>query len=239
MRKLGRLLLSSLVATVLAGCAAAPSQDEVEQDVDQAADQQVPDVPQKWAMAADSGTVQTGWIESFDDADLTALVIEAQSNNRDLAAAAANVDRAQALARQAGAALVPDVSNPCASGARTGVADSSGPTTSNLSLGAQVSWEADVWGRVRSQQRGAVASAEADEGVRLAFKYHCTTCHGQTGIASSDRYPNLAGQPTAYLVSRLKYFREGVERGNQMNGQAAPLSDEEIEKLAAYFNSPN
>lgn len=85
----------------------------------------------------------------------------------------------------------------------------------------------------------AVASAEADEGAQLAFKYHCTTCHGQTGIASSDRYPNLAGQSTAYLVSRLKYFREGVERGNQMNGQAAPLSDEEIEKLAAYFNSPN
>ena len=162
MRKPGLLLLSSLFATVLAGCAAAPSQDEVERNVDQAAEQQVPDMPQKWAMAADSGTVQTGWIESFNDPELTALVIEAQSNNRDLAAAAANVDRAQALARQAGAALLPDVGL-TASGARTGTADSSGPTTSNLSLGAQVSWEADVWGRVRSQQRGAVASAEAAE----------------------------------------------------------------------------
>ena len=65
------------------------------------------------------------------------------------------------------------------------------------------------------------------------------TCHGQQGIASSDRYPNLAGQNVAYLVSRLKYFRDGTERGNQMNGQAAPLSDEEIEKLAEFFNQPS
>ena len=85
----------------------------------------------------------------------------------------------------------------------------------------------------------AVASADEEDGARLAFKYHCTTCHGQNGVASSDRYPNLAGQPVPYLVSRLKYFREGLELGNQMNAQAAPLSDEDIEKLAAFFNSPS
>ncbi len=82
------------------------------------------------------------------------------------------------------------------------------------------------------------AGAEEEDGARLAFKYHCTTCHGQNGVASSDRYPNLAGQPVPYLVSRLNYFRDGVERGNQMNAQAAPLSDEDIEKLAAFFNNP-
>ena len=86
---------------------------------------------------------------------------------------------------------------------------------------------------------GPAANADGKEGARLAFKYHCTTCHGQSGIAGSDRYPNLAGQPVPYLVSRLKYFRDRVEHGNQMNGQAAPLSDEEIEKLAAFFNNPS
>ncbi|TNF86037.1 MAG: cytochrome c [Gammaproteobacteria bacterium] len=85
---------------------------------------------------------------------------------------------------------------------------------------------------------GTAVSADTDEGARLAFKYHCATCHGQNGIARSDRYPNLAGQSVPYLVARLKYFRDGVERGNQMNGQAAPLSDDDIEKLAAYFNRP-
>ncbi len=83
-----------------------------------------------------------------------------------------------------------------------------------------------------------IASADADEGARLAFKYHCVTCHGQKGVANSDRYPNIAGQNVAYLVSRLRYFREGEEPGNQMNGQAAPLSDEQIQQLAEYFNQP-
>ena len=83
------------------------------------------------------------------------------------------------------------------------------------------------------------AVATEGEGAQLAFKYHCVTCHGQNGISNADRYPNLAGQNVAYLVSRLRYFREEVEPGNQMNGQAAPLSDEEIRKLAEYFNNPS
>jgi cytochrome c553 len=76
----------------------------------------------------------------------------------------------------------------------------------------------------------------ADEGADLAWKYHCTTCHGVTGKSNAQRYPNLAGQNSIYLVSRLKYFRDGVEPGNQMNAQAAPLSDETIEVLAEYFS---
>ena len=81
----------------------------------------------------------------------------------------------------------------------------------------------------------SVQATEAD-GEALAWKYHCVTCHGQNGIANSNRYPNIAGQNAAYLVSRLRYFRDGVEPGNQMNGQAAPLSDEEINRLAEYFS---
>jgi len=84
-----------------------------------------------------------------------------------------------------------------------------------------------------------VAVAAEKEGAQLAWKYRCVTCHGQNGISNADRYPNLAGQNVAYLVSRLRYFREEVEPGNQMNGQAAPLSDEDIRKLAEYFNSPS
>jgi len=152
----------AVLATVLAGCGTAPSQEQVEQDVDQAVQQQAPAAPTEWGAAAGAGTVQAGWIESFNDPALTALVIEAQTNNRDLAAAAANVDRAWALARQAGAALSPNVSLG-ASGGRSGAADSSRPDATSLSLGVQVSWEADAWGRPRSGQRGAVSSAQAAE----------------------------------------------------------------------------
>jgi NodT family efflux transporter outer membrane factor (OMF) lipoprotein len=152
----------AVLAVVLTGCGTAPSQEQVEQEVDESVQQQTPATPTEWSRAAESGAVQAGWIESFGDSALTALVIEAQKNNRDLAAAAANVDRSWALARQAGAALTPDV-NLTTAGARSGGADSAIPTATSLSLGAQVSWEADVWGRLRSGQRGAVASAQAAE----------------------------------------------------------------------------
>jgi NodT family efflux transporter outer membrane factor (OMF) lipoprotein len=145
----------------LAGCVTS-SQEQVEREVGEAAQGQAPETPPEWQAAADSGAVQAGWVETFNDASLTALVLEAQANNRDLAGAAANVDRAWALARQAGAALAPDVSIAAGAG-RTGGIDSSRPTTTNLSLGAQVSWEIDVWGRLRSGQRSAVASAQAVE----------------------------------------------------------------------------
>ena len=151
-----------VIAIVLAGCAAAPSQEQVEQDVDEAAQQQAPSAPTEWGALAEAGKVQTGWIESFDDPALTALVMEAQTNNRDLAAAAANVDRSWALARQAGANLGADVSL-SRTASQTGGIGGSQPTSNSFGLGLQVSWEADVWGRLRSGERGAVASAQAAE----------------------------------------------------------------------------
>ena len=156
-----RILVLILVAGGLAGCAT-PSNEQVETEVNQAAQQQVPATPPEWLMVAESGEVQAGWVESFKDPELTALVIEAQENNRELAAAAANVDRAWALARQAGAALVPSVGL-TGGAARAGSLDSSLPTSTNLTLGAQVSWELDVWGRLRSGQRAAIAGAQAVE----------------------------------------------------------------------------
>ena len=82
----------------------------------------------------------------------------------------------------------------------------------------------------------ALADLEEEEGAELAWKYHCITCHGEDGLADSTRYPNIGGQNQMYLVSRLKYFRDGKEAGNQMNAQAVLLSDEVIEKLASYFS---
>ena len=156
-----RLWLSmAFLAVGLAACA--PSQRKLEAEVAESAQQQAPGAPTQWGMAADSGVVQAGWIESFRDPALDALVLEAQANNRELAAAAANVNRAWALARQAGAALTPDV-NLSAGAARSGVLDRSVPGTRNLGLGAQVSWEIDVWGRLRSGQRAAVAGAQVAE----------------------------------------------------------------------------
>ena len=83
---------------------------------------------------------------------------------------------------------------------------------------------------------GPATAVASTPGQQLAWKYHCVTCHGDRGKSSESRYPHLAGQNAAYLESRLKYFRAYTEPGNQMNGQAAPLDDEDIAILAEHFS---
>ncbi|MEO1245207.1 MAG: TolC family protein [Pseudomonadota bacterium] len=158
MRTASALLVVALSAGML-GCAVTRSAAEIEADVDRGAASQAPDAPSQWDGAA-AGVVEDGWIAAFNDPTLNVLVAEAMNNNRDLAAAASNVDRAWALAGQAGAALVPSVGL-SAGGAQGGPVEGSAATS--LSLGTQVSWELDVWGRVRSQERAAVAGAQAAE----------------------------------------------------------------------------
>lgn len=151
-------LLFLITATALSACSSIPTETEVK-DATQA---QGPTAPKDWATAVNAENVQIDWLASFDDPTLRKLIQEAQANNRDLQAAAASVERARALAVQAGAALTPAV-NLTAGTAQSGSADSSRPTTSSQSLGLQVNWELDIWGRIRAGSQAAVSSAQAAE----------------------------------------------------------------------------
>ena len=65
----------------------------------------------------------------------------------------------------------------------------------------------------------------------------CAGCHGANGISAVPTYPNLAGQKEAYIVATLKGFRDGTRKNATMEPMAKPLSDADIENLAAYFSS--
>ncbi|MDH3980726.1 MAG: cytochrome c [Gammaproteobacteria bacterium] len=65
----------------------------------------------------------------------------------------------------------------------------------------------------------------------------CAACHGANGISTNDMYPNLAGQKVGYLVKSVKAYRDGVRKDPMMGAMAKPLSDADIDNLAAYFNS--
>lgn len=65
----------------------------------------------------------------------------------------------------------------------------------------------------------------------------CQACHGENGISSNPRVPNLAGQQQAYLAAQLEAFRAGTRRNDSMQAIAGQLSDAEIAALAAYWNS--
>lgn len=68
----------------------------------------------------------------------------------------------------------------------------------------------------------------------------CSICHGADGKSQIPMYPKLAGQHQAYLVSALKAYKSGDRKGamaGMMTPNVAPLSDADIDDLAAYYSS--
>jgi cytochrome c553 len=82
-----------------------------------------------------------------------------------------------------------------------------------------------------------MANAAGDPGAGRARAAVCAACHGVNGISPSPLWPNLAGQKDLYLVKQLKAFRDGTRTDPLMSPQAKPLTDSEIENIAAYFSS--
>lgn len=63
----------------------------------------------------------------------------------------------------------------------------------------------------------------------------CAACHGANGIALVPEYPNLAGQGEEYLVKQLQEFKEGARENALMSPMAVPLSEQDMEDLAAHY----
>jgi len=81
-----------------------------------------------------------------------------------------------------------------------------------------------------------VATA-ADVGAGRAKAGACATCHGDTGISVVPNAPNLAGQPAIYLADQLRQFKTGKRPSEVMVVIAKPLSDTDIDNLAAWYAS--
>ncbi|MBS9782145.1 MAG: cytochrome c [Gammaproteobacteria bacterium] len=65
----------------------------------------------------------------------------------------------------------------------------------------------------------------------------CGACHGANGISITPIYPNLAGQKEQYLAKQIKAFKDGSRTDATMKPMVAPLTDEDIANLAAYYAS--
>lgn len=141
------------------------------------------------------------WWTLFNDPVLNDLVANAQKNNADVQIAVARLGQAQALARQAGAALYPTV-NMTASGTRASIGTAVSPTgvglqTNTSQVGLVTSYEIDVWGRVRRNIESATAVATASQyeqdSVRLTISALVTNTYlrlraldAQTAVTSNS-----------------------------------------------------
>ena len=112
-------------------------------------------VPAQWTAAgAGAGAVADNWLATFNDQQLTAAVAEAIANNADLRVGAARVEQALLYAKLAGAKLYPSVDLLARGGGKMS-GDDSGLKGALLT----VTWEIDLWGRVRYGRAAAAADA--------------------------------------------------------------------------------
>ena len=105
------------------------------------------------------------WWEIFGDTNLNSLEAQAVSANQQLQAAVARVDQARATARIARSQLMPSLSlDP--SYTREGYSPNANPSFGNItantfSAPVDLSYEVDLWGRIRRLFQGARADAQA------------------------------------------------------------------------------
>jgi len=123
-------------------------------------------LPASWSAIPGAVNVTDDWVKSFKDDGLDAVVRESIANNLDLRQSAARVEEARQTVVVVGSKLKPQV-GVTIGGATTRSSDtnSSNQFQSNTEY-AGVSWEIDVWGRLRAQRASAQENYEA-----VAFDY--------------------------------------------------------------------
>lgn len=110
--------------------------------------------------------LQTNWWEAFDSEQLNRLMDEAFAGSLTLEQSAARLEQAEASARKSGAAGKIQLTS-------TGEASShyqsdfnntgKSKTDPNYSLGLRASYEVDLWGRLKSAEKSAIANWEASK----------------------------------------------------------------------------
>lgn len=168
------LLLPSLLALTLSACSANPAPEIATP---------TPELPPAFSFAPDAGTeASLAALMPQDDPAYRALSDAALAGAPSLAEAAARIESARAGARRAGAERLPNIT---ADGsvrqnrintAQFGQAGQQGfIPEEQTSYGANItaSWDPDIFGRLRAQERAAIARIDAAtaqaQGVRLAL----------------------------------------------------------------------
>lgn len=176
------VLVGIITLTIFTGCVKTPPVGTRDVDIT---------VPDNWTAAeTKAGNIADNWWESFGDPELTAAIEQALDNNRDLSAAAARLEQAGAQARIAGASLKP-AAGVGVTGSRTrqnfiglpieipggGVPSA---TFNSYGVSLDVSWEVDLWGKLRASTRAAIADFQA---AQAGYQAARLSLAGQTAKA--------------------------------------------------------
>lgn len=216
-----RILL--LVALLLCACATAPDRSPPPEIT----------LPGGWTTPS-SNQGPTAWLDDFDSPKLEVLVLEALAHNPSLDATAARFAQSVAEARIAGAELMPSAGLGL-NGARQqintfGPSSTGGVIFENYDLSLNLSWELDLWGRLRDQSSAALARVEASRAelyaARLSLAAQTTKAwlnliEAQQQLALAERTARAYRNNQEALESRFKRGLSGGFDLRRIRTQAA------------------
>lgn len=165
-----------------------------------------------WKVAQPQDGILTGrWWEQYQDPILNALEEQVAVSNLNIAAAEAQFRQARAAAQAARAGYSPTVSAG-ASATRSrnstnlGSAKSGGSTITDYQLPLDVSWELDLWGRIRRGVESSQASAQASAADLAAI-----TLSAQAELASDYLQLRIQDAQKQLLDDTTTVYRAALE----------------------------
>jgi len=216
------MLRRAALLVVLTGCAVQPDYQRPELEL-----------PQAWKETAPQPAAAEPWWRVYGDPALERMIGEALAGNTDVLVAAARVDEARALLGEIRSALRPEVS----AGASAGRSRSSAATgllppgvereRSNYRATLDVSYEIDVFGRLRAASDAARADLAASEAVRDAVRLALTS------RVAASYYGLLALDAQVELTRRALRLREESLALQRRRREAGVISDFDLRQLEA------
>lgn len=180
------------------------------------------DVPA--SLPATGSTVQVDWLtwwKGFQDPALDALLMEAASNNQDLALATARMAEARATLDQNQSNFYPTVDLNAGATRRRGSENSAtyntsaGPFSTDTQLGLSASYEIDFWGkyaRADEAARARLLGQAANRGTVLTTLY-ANVAQSYFALRALDAQMALAEQTLATRQENLRLQKRRLEGG--------------------------
>ncbi len=209
--------------------------------------------PKHWVAAegeVHDSMADRNWVESFHDAELSSFVEKALEQNLDLKTAAARVEVAGANARIAGADIYPKLDGGFSGrrskqnfigfpfgGGGDGPAVDPGPASSlsnQFGLSLDLSWELDLWGRLRAAQSAAIATFEASDFDRSAAELSLAAQATKAWFAIAEAREQVAlaektlatfGDTESVIRDR---FKNGLDEGGQSLSSQLLLAESDV-----------
>lgn len=199
----------SLVIFLFVGCATAPKSSEA------------PDInlPDNWTAEANTEQAGQAWLQDLNTPKLDVLIREAMRHNADLQRVTSVLGQSIAEARIAGAELMPSA-NLGLDGARQkintfGPSATGGVIFENYDLGPNLSWELDLWGRLRNLTSGALARLEVSQAELQAARLSLAARVAKAwfNLVEAKQQVTEAARTTEAYRENLKALESRFKRG--------------------------